>query len=156
MAQKRLWVTSERPDWTRQQGARLEEAHFEQVKMDDEWKEKEREEAQRGWWHDLFDASSWDWTSSGWSWTEAGGWSWQSGGRSREPTAARMQQPASSSWEEDKDPSMISKEKVHEDMRDARMKGITPLSFQPQRHLMMILGRPVMVLVWFKIPSTML
>ena len=153
---KRLWGTVSRPDWAQQQAARHSEAHAEQVKMDDEWKNKEKEEAQRSWWYNWCDSSSWDWKSSGWSWGESGGWSWESGGWSREPTASRMQKPSSSSWEEDKDPSTISKERVHEDMKDARMKGITPLSFQPQRHVTMILGRPVVVLVWFKIPSTML
>ena len=153
---KRLWGTVSRPDWAQQQAARLSWAHFEQVKMDDEWKNNEKEEAQRSWWYNWYDSFSWDWKSSGWSWDESGGWSWESGGWSREPTTSRMQKPSSSSWEEDKDLSTISKQRVHEDMKVARMKGITPLSFQPQRHVTMILGRPVVVLVWFKIPSTML
>ena len=56
------------------------------------------------------------------------------------------QKMAASSWEEDRDPTTCTTERVHEDMGTHRLKALTPLSFQPQRHATMILGRPVVVL----------
>ena len=57
-----------------------------------------------------------------------------------------LQKMAASSWEEDKEPTAFTTERVHEDMGTHRLKALTPLSFQPQRHITMILGRPVVVL----------
>ena len=61
-----------------------------------------------------------------------------------------QQNVASSSWEEDKDPATLSVDRVHEDMGTHRLMALTPLSFQPQRHITMILGRPVIVHMWSK------
>ena len=54
------------------------------------------------------------------------------------------------SWEEDKDPATLSVESVHEHMGTHRLTALTPVSFQPQRHIPIILGRPFMVHLWSK------
>ena len=154
---QRLWEDYARPDWSKQQAARLEEAHFQQLSLDEEWEKKQGK--QPTWWEQWNDSWRWDWKSHSWTrsnWSWWSGWKWdESGGWSREPTTTKMQTASSTSWEEDKDPKMITTSRVHEDMSSHRMKAITPLSFQPQRHITMILGRPVLVLLWPKIHSTM-
>ena len=151
---QRLWEDVSRPAWAKQQASRLEEAHFQQLSLDDEWKKKQGKQAT--WWEQWNESWQWDWKSHSWSrkdWSSSG-WRWdKSGWWSREPTASRSQQATASSWEEDKDPKLISTTKVRDDMASHRMKAITPLSFQPQRHVMVVLGRPVIVFLWSKIRS---
>ena len=146
MAQ-RLWKESERPLWTTQQASRLDEGHFKQVARHEDWCKEEEE--RRGW--QEWEASwAWDWANHCWTWAEVSsveGW-WSGGKWSQEPTALTKQHLPGTRWEEDKDHSTISIEKVHEDMGTHRLKSLTPLSFQPMRHIFMILGRPVMVHMW--------
>ena len=111
----------------------------------DEWL-KQEQERQRRWSQEWKQSWAWDWASHRWTWG-SGCFDW--GGRgwwSQEPTALDSQKMAASSWEEDKDPTTFTTERVHEDMGTHRLKALTPLSFQPQRHITMILGRPVVVL----------
>ena len=147
---QRLWEEADRPQWAREQARRLDEGHFAQVRIHEELCKEERE---RRWWQEWEDSWAWDWAEHRWTWADlsSGGWSWSGHSWwSQEPTALTHQIPASSSWEEDKDPTTIAMERVHEDMGTHRLKALTPLSFQPQRHITMILGRPVMVHMWSK------
>ena len=142
MAQ-RLWKQVQRPEWAKAQAERLDEGHFSQMRSHEEWLKQER---QRRWSQEWKQSWAWDWASHRWTWG-SGGFGW--GGRgwwSQEPTALDSQKMAASSWEEDKDPTAFTTERVHEDMGTHRLKALTPLSFQPQRHITMILGRPVVVL----------
>ena len=146
MAPRRIWEDVQRPAWAVAQAERLDEGHFEQMKSHEEWLQQEQERQsslsqnwKSQWW-------AWDWASHRWTWG-SGGFGW--GGRgwwSQEPTALDSQQKSASSWEEDQDPNSFTSEKVHEDMGTHRLKALTPVSFQPQRHITMILGRPVVVL----------
>ena len=146
---QRLWVDAERPQWAREQARRLDEGHFAQVSQHEEWLEEERE---RRWWQQWEDSWAWDsdqqcWTYADWSSGASAG----SGTRwwTQEPIALSHDLPASSStWPEDKDPETMTMADVHKDMGTHRLKAMTPLSFQPQRHIAMILGRPVMVHMW--------
>ena len=144
MAQ-RLWEQVERPDWSTAQAGRLDEGHFSQLRTHEEWLQQEQER-QSTWWQQWHQSWAWDWANHRWTWG-SGGFAW--GGRgwwSQEPAALDTQQMAGSSWEEDKDPTTLTPERVHEDMGTHRLKALTPVSFQPQRHITMILGRPVVVL----------
>ena len=148
---QRTWVQWERPHWAREQAARLDEAHRAQMKIHEDWCKEERD---RQWWQEWEDSWSWGWAEDWWKADWSGGpwsrrgWSWIK----QEPTAlSRKKGASSSSWEEDKDPKQVSIAKVHEDMGTHRQKALTPVSFQPQRHITMILGRPVMVLMCLKI-----
>ena len=126
----------------------LDEGHFAQMRIHEEWTTQERE---RRWWQEWQDSWAWDWTENRWTWADWSGGQWKWKGRhgwSWEPTRQSPQNEASSSWEEDKDPATVSVEAVHENMGTHRLKAITPVSFQPQRHITMILGRPVMVPRW--------
>ena len=144
MAQ-RLWKEAQRPEWTKAQAERLDEGHFAQMRSHEEWLKQEKQRQSR-WSQKRKQSWSWDWASHRWTWG-SGGFDW--GGRgwwSQEPTALDSQKMAASSWEEDKDPTTFTTERVHEDMGTHRLKTLTPVSFQPQRHITMILGRPVVVL----------
>ena len=154
---KRMWESSSRPAWQQKQAARLEQAHFKQRRQDEEWK-KNQERLRI--WREVWEETSGEAEKTnreGRSESSSSRWErGESGGRYvRESTASSMPRPSSSSWEEDKDPTMITTDRVTEDMASHRMKSITPLSFQPQRHVTMILGRPVVVPLWFKAHSTM-
>ena len=118
---------------------------FSQVRSHEEWLQQEQER-QRSSSQEWKQSWAWDWATHRWTWGSGGsGW----GGRgwwSQEPTALDSQKMAASSWEEDKDLISSTTERVHEDMGTHRLKALTPVSFQPQRHITMILGRPVVVL----------
>ena len=141
----RIWEDVRRPAWAKTQAERLDEGHFEQMRSHEEWLQQEQER-QSSWSQNWKTQSwAWDWATHRWTWG-SGGFGW--GGRgwwSQEPTTLDSQKMAASSWEEDKDPTTFTTEKVHEDMGTHRLKALTPLSFQPQRHITMILGRLVVV-----------
>ena len=145
---QRLWTSAPRPQWTQEQAARLDEGHFAQVRAHQEWAEGERT---RIWWQEWADSWEWNWQEHRWNWADWTGKQWASKARrwwSQEPTA--LCGAASSSWEEDMDTPKISMGHAHADMGTHRLKSLTPVSFQPQRHITMILGRPVMVHMWSK------
>ena len=142
---QRMWEEVNRPQWSQEQARRLDEGHFSQMRIHEAWSNQERE---RRWWQEWEKSWAWDWAQNRWTsadWS-GGQWSWQ-GHRwwAQEPTALSHQNVASSSWEEDTDPATLSVDRVHEDMGTHRLTALTSLSFQPQRHITMILGRPVMV-----------
>ena len=146
---QRLWQEVQRPQWVREQAGRLDEGHFAQLRIHDDWCKQERE---RRWWQEWEDSWALDWAENRWTWADCSGGQWSRRGRhwsSQEPPASQ-QNVASSSWEEDKDPATLSVQHVHEAMGTHRLMALTPLSFQPQRHTTMILGRPVMVHMWSK------
>ena len=128
----------------------MDEGHFAQLRIHEDWCKQERE---RSWWQEWEDSWAWDWAEDRSTWAD-----WSAGGcrihedrSSQEPTALSHEHPASSSWEEDKDPATLTVDCVHEGMGTHRSLALTPpLSFQPQRHITMILGRPVMVHMWSK------
>ena len=145
---QRLWEEVSRPQWAREQAGRLDEGHFAQLRIHDELQERERR-----WWQEWADSWAWDWDENRWTWVGCGGGQWSHRGRhwwSQEPTARSHQNVASSSWEEDKDPGTLTIDAVHEDMGRQRLMSLTPLSFQPQRHITMVLGRPIIVHMWSK------
>ena len=144
---QRLWVESERPEWTSAQAKRLDEGHFKQMKIHEDWC---KQEADRRRWQESEASWAWDWANHCWTWADLSsveGW-WSEGKWSTEPTARTQHIPPSTRWEEDSDKQNISIAKVQEDMGTHRLKSLTPLSFQPMRHITMILGRPVMVHMW--------
>ena len=154
---KRMWESISRPSWQQKQAARLEKAHFQQRKQDEEWKKKQENLKV---WAEVHDDSIRDSKKSNREGrSESSSSRWERGGSGgryvRESTASSMPRQSSSSWDEDRDPKMITTDRVTEDMASHRMKSITPLSFQPQRHVTMILGRPVVVLLWFKTERAM-
>ena len=145
---QRLWTTSKRPQWAQESAARLDEGHFAQLRIHDGCAEGERT---RIWWQDWQDSWQWGWQKNRWNWADWTGQQWSSKARrwwSQEPTA--LPPGASSSWEDDWDSKKISIQHAREDMGTHRLKSLTPVSFQPQRHITMILGRPVMVPFWSK------
>ena len=144
MAQ-RMWQQVQRPEWARAQAERLDEGHFAQLRIHDEWLQEEQER-QRSWSQEWKQSWAWDWATHRWTWGTGGSKHGRQDWWSQEPTALDPQTMAASSWEEDKDATTFTKERVHEDMGTHRLKALTPVSFQPQRHITMILGRPVMVL----------
>ena len=149
---ERLWETATGPEWLAASAARLDEGHFAQMSIHNDWLAEEKE---RLWWQEWEAAWSWQWQGKSWSYSDwsSGGWSWRKRQwKAQEPTAlSSSQMPASSgAWAEDREPGSITMEKVHEDMGTHRLTNLTPLSFQPQRHITMILGRPVVVLMWSK------
>ena len=147
---RRLWEDVERPAWTQEQAARLEKAREKERKYHEDWCKEERERQNAQHWQSA--EWSWDWQNHCWKWEdlqEVGGW-WSAGKwskKSKEPTARTQSIPAGLKWKEDEDPQQISVEKVYEDMGKHRRTTYTPLSFQPMRHITMILGRPVVVLM---------
>ena len=148
---KRLWEEEVRPEWAREQARRLDEGHFKQVRIHEDWREEERE---RRCWQEREDSWACDWAEGRSTWADWSGGQWWWRGRrwwSRETNVKSRQNVASSSWEEDKDPATFNVDRVREDMGTHRLKALSPVSFQPQRHITMILGRPVMVHMWSKI-----
>ena len=147
---QRMWEEVNRPQWSQEQARRLDEGHVEQMRIHDDWMAQERE---RVWWQQWQDSWAWDSAQNRWTWAEGSGPQWSWSGRRwkwQEPTALRHPMPSSSSWEAEDDPDNVSVEHVHADHGTHRLKAMTPVSFQPQRHIMMILGRPVMVHMWSK------
>lgn len=145
----RLFEGVERPQWAREQALRLEEGRVAQMQLHDDWWTQEQE---RVWWQQWQDSWAWDWAENRWTWADWSGGQWSGSGRRgkpQEPTALRHPMPSSSSWEGD-DPANLSVDQVHADMGTHRLKAVMPVSFQPQRHITMILGRPVMVHMWLK------
>ena len=147
---QRLWEEEVRPQWAREQARRLGEGHFAQLRIHEDWCEEEREHRC---WQEWEDSWAWDWAENRWTWADWSGGQWWWRGRrwwSQRPTALSHQNVASSSWEEDKDPATFNVDRVREDMGTHRLTALTPVSFQPQRHITMILGRPVIVHGWSK------
>ena len=147
---QRLWEEEVRPQWAREQARRLDEGHFAQLRIHEDWCEEEREHRC---WQEWEDSWAWDWAENRWTWADWSGGQWWWRGRrwwSQELTALCYQNVASSSWEEDKDPATFNVDRVREDMGTHRLTALTLVSFQPQRHITMILGRPVMVHMWSK------
>ena len=127
----RLFETVRRPQWAQEQAGRLDEGHFAQLQIHDDWWAQERE---RLWWQEWEDSWAWDWAENRWTWADwsGGQWSWR--GRrwwSQEPTALSHQNVASSSWEEDKDPATLSVDRVHESMGTHRLTALTSVSDGP-------------------------
>ena len=134
----------------REEAMRLDESHFAQWSIHEDWCDRER---QRRCWQDWKDSRAWGWAENRWTWADwSGGQGWWRGRRwwSQRRTALSHQNVASSSWEEDKDPATFNVDRVREDMGTHRLTALTLVSFQPQRHITMILGRPVIVHLWSK------
>ena len=147
---QRQWGEVNRPQWAREPARRLDEGQFAQLRIHEDCSTQERE---RRWWQEWEDSWAWNWAENRWTSANWSGGQWSRRGRrwwSQEPTALSHQNVASSSWEEDEDPASLSADRVHEDMGTHRLLALTPLSFQPQRHITMILGRPVMGHMWSK------
>ena len=148
---QRKWEQTNRPSWIRAQSTRLDKGHFAQERSHEPWKKMEE---QRQWWQQWQDSWEWDWAKNWWAssdWSSRG-WSWKGSQGWHEPTVqppCRSKQ-ASSGWDEDKYPGTLTLKTVHEDTGRQCLNTLTLLSFQPHRHITMVLGRPIIVHMWSK------
>ena len=144
----RMWEHNSRPAWAAVQGQRLEEGRGEQLRERETWHVAEAEKRK---WSQWEHKSRWVWKEGDWKWSEwqgGEGWSWHPATWwYEEPTALEPTGASSSGWMEDQDETTLTPDHVHADMGTHRMTTLTPLSFQPQRHVTMVLGRPVVVLL---------
>ena len=144
----RMWEHNSRPAWAAVQGQRLEEGRGEQLRERETWHVAEAEKRK---WSQWEHKSRWVWKEGDWKWSEwqgGEGWSWHPATWCyEEPTALEPTGASSSGWMEDKDETTLTPDHVHADFGTHRTTTMTPLSFQPQRHVTMVLGRPVMVLL---------
>ena len=105
---QRLWEEEVRPEWAREQARRLDEGHFAQLRIHEDWCEEEREHRC---WQEWEDSWAWDWAENRWTWADWSGGQWWWRGRrwwSQRLNALSHQNVASSSWEEDKDPANLA------------------------------------------------
>ena len=143
-----LHKTVARKPWQVAQVGRLEEERTKALEERTQWFEKEEEEKKKkkegwehhqGWWSQHGNWHSW---AGGRQW----GWRWDTGAASSEPTASAAASSGSQDnwWTEAKE---LTPDGVAEDLRTYRSTIMSPASFQPQRHVTMVLGRPVVVLL---------
>ena len=134
--------------WAKAQAERLEEARAQELELRESWwggqKDlKEKKEEKKG-------SKDWQWGSWWWGqWDRsAGEWAGGSEGASSsqtkdppaiaEPTASYTAHSNTGQW-------LFPSRTVGEDHQALRHAAMSPASFAPQRHITMVLGRPVVV-----------
>ena len=144
-----MWKDYNQPDWTTRQSQRLEDLRDEQWRQRETWEVAEKERRKWSQWEE--DNTTWHFVEGHWTWMEwkyGGEWHWTNETWWKEELAAFVPTGASSSrWQEDEDEENLTPEQVHADLGHHRWMTTTPVSFQPQRHVFMVLGRPVVVLL---------
>ena len=141
-----MWQKKTRPSWQVAQAQRLEDRRADVREIFDAWHGRSQKDDKKSW----HKSSSTGW-SSWWQWQE-GEW-WGSDKRatdhSRPEDVLRAHQdaePTASSWEVQSPGKWLHPKRTPEqDLEDFRDLTLSPSSFQPQRHYMMALGRPVAV-----------
>ena len=133
LEQERTKASEERAAWCHQ------EAENEKKKEEERWEHQ-------GWW------SGWDhreWRSRHGAWWTGAGQHWDrpsdTGATSSEPTTTEA--AASSSQDGCMQDEHLTQEGVKADLKTYRSILMSPASFQPQRHVTMLLGRPVVVIL---------
>ena len=135
------------PDWKKAQCERLEEERKTELGLRSTWwavqrakweDEEKKKEAERWTW------GSWWWAKRDWSQEDRSG---SSGARgSQEPPPEPTAEPTASSTPLAIEDFTYPTRNPGEDLTALRAATMTPVSFMPQRHVMMALGRPVVVL----------
>ena len=140
-------------DWKKAQSERLEEERKKELGLRSTWwsiqrakweDEQTRQQEAEGWaW------GSWWWSQSQWGWSQedmsgSSGLQERPGSPPPEPRA----EPTASSPPLAIEDFQYPTRNHGEDLTALRAAAITPASFVPQRHVMMALGRPVVVLSW--------
>ena len=134
-------------DWKKAQCERLEEERNTELGLRSTWWS-----VQRAKWEDEEKKGEGKrWASGSWSWSR---WDWfkkKAGGRPEHGAAKHRRQsrqlslpPVQPRWLYKT--KLIPPENREEDLTALRAAAITPVSFAPHRHVMMALGRPVVVL----------
>ena len=106
-----------------------------------EWDEKKEDDSSWQW-------GAWWWGQTAWSQAEPS----PSGARGSADSAAPAAEPTAS-WQaakREEDEEDFPKREPQEDMEHLRTAAMTPTGFLPQRHIMMALGRPTVVFLFFK------
>ena len=146
-----MWKDPEQP-WETEARQRLE--YF----LEEQWQERETwpvADQERRKWSQWEDNSTWHFVEGHWTWTEwkdGAQWHWVNGTWWKEEPATRLPPGASSSRRaEDEEEENVTFGQAMGRQGHHRWTTATPMSFQPLRHMTMVLGRPVVVLLCSKI-----
>ena len=144
-------------DWKKAQAERLEEVRKKELGLRETWWQGQRakweEEQKRKEEDDSWTWGSWSWSKSQWDWHQEG--QSASSGLQERPGEAPPPPPPEPVAEPTASVPLLAIEDFtypnrnhEEDLAALRAAAITPVSFAPQRHVTMALGRPVVVLSW--------